>query len=50
MKLGMGSAPETLCGDIYMQGLLVILLATTCLLVPVYVWSPSILGFFDETT
>ncbi|CAN1273610.1 Protein DETOXIFICATION 33 [Linum perenne] len=61
VMLGMGSALETLCGQaygagqirmlgVYMQRSWVILLATACLLVPVYVWSPSILGFFGETT
>ncbi|CAN0922124.1 Protein DETOXIFICATION 33 [Linum grandiflorum] len=61
VMLGMGSALETLCGQaygagqirmlgIYMQRSWVILLATACVLVPVYVWSPPILGFFGETS
>ncbi|CAL1410966.1 unnamed protein product [Linum trigynum] len=61
VMLGMGSALETLCGQaygagqirmlgIYMQRSWVILLATACLLVPVYVWSPPILAFFGETS
>ncbi|KAI8549740.1 hypothetical protein RHMOL_Rhmol06G0048800 [Rhododendron molle] len=61
VMLGMGSALETLCGQaygaghirmlgVYMQRSWVILLATACILVPVYVFSPPILELFGETT
>lgn len=57
----MGSALETLCGQaygagrlrmlgVYMQRSWVILLTTSCVLVPIYVWSPPILELFGETT
>lgn len=60
-QLGMGSALETLCGQaygagrlrmlgFYMQRSWIILLVTACLLVPIYIWSPSILVLFGETT
>lgn len=61
VMLGMGSALETLCGQafgagqirmlgIYMQRSWVILLTTSCCLVPLYVWSPPILELIGETT
>ncbi|XP_044511161.1 protein DETOXIFICATION 33 [Mangifera indica] len=61
VMLGMGSALETLCGQaygagrlrmlgIYMQRSWVILLATACCLLPIYIWSPPILEVFGETT
>ncbi|CAN4105054.1 unnamed protein product [Withania somnifera] len=60
VMLGMGSALETLCGQafgaghismlgIYMQRSWVILLTTACILVPIYVISPSILLFAGQT-
>ncbi|XP_022852241.1 protein DETOXIFICATION 33-like [Olea europaea var. sylvestris] len=61
VMLGMGSALETLCGQaygagqirmlgIYMQRSWVILLTTACILLPIFIFSPSILEFFGETT
>lgn len=61
VMLGMGSALETLCGQafgagqirllgIYMQRSWVILLTAACVLVPIYVFSPSILLFAGQTT
>ncbi|GMP81175.1 hypothetical protein CsSME_00035970 [Camellia sinensis var. sinensis] len=61
VMLGMGSALETLCGQaygagqfrmlgVYMQRSWVILLTTACLMIPIYVFSPSILEFAGETT
>ncbi|KAM7280256.1 hypothetical protein ACFE04_007390 [Oxalis oulophora] len=61
VMLGMGSALETLCGQafgagnmkmmgIYMQRSWLILLATSILLVPIYVWSPLILQAMGQTT
>ncbi|EPS58112.1 hypothetical protein M569_16704, partial [Genlisea aurea] len=58
--LGMGSALETLCGQafgagqiqmlgIYMQRSWVILFATACLLLPIYLFAPPILIFFGES-
>ncbi|KAH6758953.1 MATE efflux family protein [Perilla frutescens var. frutescens] len=58
--LGMGSALETLCGQafgagqvrmlgIYMQRSWVILLVTSCLLLPIYIFAPPILTFFGES-
>ncbi|CAA0831603.1 MATE efflux family protein [Striga hermonthica] len=58
--LGMGSALETLCGQafgagqirmlgIYMQRSWVILLATSCILLPIYIFAPPILEFFGES-
>uniref|UniRef100_A0A7N0V5V5 Protein DETOXIFICATION n=1 Tax=Kalanchoe fedtschenkoi TaxID=63787 RepID=A0A7N0V5V5_KALFE len=60
VMLGMGSALETLCGQaygagrirmlgVYMQRSWVILLASACCLVPLYVFSPSILKLIGET-
>ncbi|KAL2894749.1 Protein DETOXIFICATION 33 [Bienertia sinuspersici] len=60
VMLGMGSALETLCGQafgagklkmlgIYMQRSWVILLATACLLTPLYTYSPYILLLFGNT-
>ncbi|CAM8929199.1 unnamed protein product [Rhodiola kirilowii] len=60
VMLGMGSALETLCGQaygagqfrmlgIYMQRSWVILLTSACCLVPVYVFSPSILKLVGES-
>ncbi|KAH6774999.1 MATE efflux family protein [Perilla frutescens var. hirtella] len=57
---GMGSALETLCGQafgagqirmlgIYMQRSWVILLVTSCLLLPIYIFAPPILTFFGES-
>lgn len=56
----MGSALETLCGQafgagsirmlgVYMQRSWVILLITSCVLSPLYVWSPPVLMLFGET-
>ncbi|CAI9757937.1 unnamed protein product [Fraxinus pennsylvanica] len=61
VMLGMGSALETLCGQaygagqirmlgIYMQRSWVILLTTAFILLPIFIFSPSILKFFGETT
>ncbi|KAM7280880.1 hypothetical protein ACFE04_008014 [Oxalis oulophora] len=61
VMLGMVSALETLCGQafgagnmkmmgIYMQRSWLILLATSILLVPIYVWSPLILQAMGQTT
>ncbi|XP_039027097.1 protein DETOXIFICATION 33-like [Hibiscus syriacus] len=61
VMLGMGSALETLCGQaygagrlrmlgVYMQRSWVILLITSCLISPIYIWSPPILKLFGETT
>ncbi|KAL0438610.1 UNVERIFIED_CONTAM: protein DETOXIFICATION 33 [Sesamum latifolium] len=58
--LGMGSALETLCGQaygagqvrmlgVYMQRSWVILLATACVLLPLYIFAPPILLFFGES-
>ncbi|GFQ04215.1 mate efflux family protein alf5 [Phtheirospermum japonicum] len=58
--LGMGSALETLCGQaygagqirmlgVYMQRSWVILLATSCILLPIYIFAPPILEFFGES-
>lgn len=58
--LGMGSALETLCGQafgagqirmlgIYMQRSWVILLVTSFLLLPIYIFAPPILTFFGES-
>ncbi|KAK4429123.1 protein DETOXIFICATION 33 [Sesamum alatum] len=58
--LGMGSALETLCGQaygagqvtmlgVYMQRSWVILLATACALLPLYIFAPPILLFFGES-
>ncbi|XP_042507457.1 protein DETOXIFICATION 33-like isoform X2 [Macadamia integrifolia] len=60
VMLGMGSALETLCGQaygagkitmlgIYMQRSWVILFVTSLILVPVYVFSSSILKLFGQT-
>lgn len=60
VMLGMGSALETLCGQafgagsirmlgVYMQRSWVILLITSCVLSPLYVWSPPVLMLFGET-
>ncbi|KAJ8443417.1 hypothetical protein Cgig2_024194 [Carnegiea gigantea] len=60
VMLGMGSALETLCGQafgagklrmlgIYMQRSWVILIFTSFLLIPIYIYSPPILQFFGET-
>lgn len=60
MQLGMGSALETLCGQafgagklkmlgVYMQRSWVILLATACLLTPLYTYSPYILQLCGNT-
>lgn len=60
VMLGMGSALETLCGQafgagklrmlgIYMQRSWVILIFTSLLLIPIYIYSPPILQFFGET-
>ena len=60
LQLGMGSALETLCGQaygagrlrmlgVYMQRSWVILLTTSCVLVPIYVWAPPILELIGET-
>ncbi|KAH6763723.1 MATE efflux family protein [Perilla frutescens var. frutescens] len=57
---GMGSALETLCGqafgagqirmlEIYMQRSWMILLVTSCLLLPIYIFAPPILTFFGES-
>lgn len=61
VMLGMGSALETLCGQafgagkikmlgVYMQRSWIILLITSCVLSPLYVWSPPVLMLFGETT
>ncbi|XP_042509533.1 protein DETOXIFICATION 33-like [Macadamia integrifolia] len=60
VMMGMGSASETLCGQvygagkitmlgIYMQRSWVILFVTSLILVPVYVFSPPILKLFGQT-
>ncbi|XP_057516814.1 protein DETOXIFICATION 33 [Amaranthus tricolor] len=60
VMLGMGSALETLCGQafgagklkmlgVYMQRSWVILLATACLLTPLYTYSPYILQLCGNT-
>ncbi|KAF8377464.1 hypothetical protein HHK36_030842 [Tetracentron sinense] len=60
-SLGMGSALETLCGQafgagklrmlgVYMQRSWIILVCTSLLLVPIYVFSPPILKLFGLTT
>ncbi|KAI3465017.1 hypothetical protein Pfo_021680 [Paulownia fortunei] len=60
VMLGMGSALETLCGQgygagqirmlgIYMQRSWVILLATACVMLPIYIFAPPILVFFGES-
>ncbi|GKV29843.1 hypothetical protein SLEP1_g38733 [Rubroshorea leprosula] len=57
----MGSALETLCGQafgagklrmlgVYMQRSWVILLTTSCVLLPIYIWSRQILELVGETT
>ncbi|KAK4490346.1 hypothetical protein RD792_001022 [Penstemon davidsonii] len=61
VMLGMGSALETLCGQaygagqmrmlgIYMQRSWVILLITSIVLLPIYIFAPPILHFFGEST
>ncbi|KAE8704176.1 putative ubiquitin-protein ligase [Hibiscus syriacus] len=61
VTLGMGSALETLCGQaygagrlrmlgVYMQRSWIILVITSCLISPIYIWSPPILKLFEETT
>ncbi|KAL3845202.1 hypothetical protein ACJIZ3_002605 [Penstemon smallii] len=60
LMLGMGSALETLCGQaygagqlrmlgIYMQRSWVILLITSIILLPIYIFAPPILHFFGES-
>ncbi|XP_057794478.1 protein DETOXIFICATION 33 isoform X2 [Salvia miltiorrhiza] len=60
VMLGMGSALETLCGQafgagqirmlgVYMQRSWVILLVTSVLLLPIYIFAPPILTFFGES-
>ncbi|GLT92176.1 hypothetical protein SLE2022_100270 [Rubroshorea leprosula] len=61
VMLGMGSALETLCGQafgagklrmlgVYMQRSWVILLTTSCVLLPIYIWARQILELVGETT
>ncbi|KAL8545529.1 hypothetical protein ACS0TY_005617 [Phlomoides rotata] len=60
MQLGMGSALETLCGQafgagqirmlgVYMQRSWVILITTSFVLLPIYIFAPPILMFFGES-
>jgi len=60
VQLGMSSALETLCGQafgagnlsmlgVYMQRSWIILLFTSLLLTPLYIYSPPILRLFGET-